>query len=41
MHQLLIINPNTSQNFSDLLQSHAQHAAGPRIAVRTVTARFG
>ncbi|MES2943447.1 MAG: aspartate/glutamate racemase family protein [Pseudomonadota bacterium] len=41
MRQLLIINPNTSQNVSELLQSHAQNAAGPRIAVRTVTARFG
>lgn len=41
MRQLLIINPNTSINVSELLQSHAQNAAGPHIVVRTVTARFG
>jgi allantoin racemase len=41
MHQLLIINPNTSESVSQLLHTHAQNAAGPRVAVRTVTARFG
>ena len=41
LRQLLIINPNTSQEVSELLLSHARHAAGPHIAVRTVTARFG
>lgn len=38
---LLIINPNTSQSVSNLLQTHAQQAAGPLMRVRTVTARFG
>lgn len=41
MRQLLIINPNTSRSVSDLLQNHAQRAAGPDVRVRTVTARFG
>lgn len=41
MRQLLIINPNTSTSVSDLLQTHAQKAAGPQLRVRTVTARFG
>ena len=41
MRQLLIINPNTSQSVSKLLQTHAQQAAGPDVLVRTVTARFG
>ena len=41
MHQLLIINPNTSSAVSELLQEHAQRAAGPDVRVRTVTARFG
>lgn len=39
--QLLIINPNTSQSVSKLLQTHAQQAAGSSVRVRTVTARFG
>jgi Asp/Glu/hydantoin racemase len=38
---LLIINPNTSQSVSNLLQTHAQQAAGPLMRVRTATARFG
>jgi Asp/Glu/hydantoin racemase len=41
MRQLLIINPNTSPSVSELLQIHAQRAAGPQVRVRTVTARFG
>lgn len=41
MRHLLIINPNTSAAVSDLLQVHAQNMAGPRVRVRTVTARFG
>ncbi|MCJ7798885.1 MAG: aspartate/glutamate racemase family protein, partial [Polaromonas sp.] len=41
MRHLLIINPNTSAAVSDLLQVHAQNIAGPRVRVRTVTARFG
>ena len=41
MRQLLIINPNTTASVSDLLQFHAQKAAGPGVQVRTVTARFG
>jgi allantoin racemase len=38
---LLIINPNTSGSVSQLLQSHAQAAAGAGVDVRTLTARFG
>lgn len=41
MRQLLVINPNTSASVSALLQRHVQAAAGPQVAVRTVTARFG
>jgi hypothetical protein len=41
MRHLLIINPNTSGTVSELLQTHAQRAAGPDVRVRTVTARFG
>lgn len=41
MRHLLVINPNTSQSVSDLLQAHAQRAAGPLVQVHTVTARFG
>lgn len=41
MRQLLIINPNTSTSVSELLQVHAQNAAGPDVRIRTVTARFG
>ena len=41
LRRLLVINPNTSQNVSALVQAHAQTAAGPGVRVRTVTARFG
>jgi len=41
MRQLLVINPNTSQPVSALLQRHVQAEAGPGVEVRTVTARFG
>lgn len=39
--RLLVINSNTSTALSELLTSHAQRTAGPEVAVRTVTARFG
>ena len=41
MRELLIVNPNTSERVSALLQSHAQAAAGSHVRVRTTTARFG
>jgi len=41
MKQLLVINPNTSERVSALLQTHVQAAAGLHVKVRTVTARFG
>jgi allantoin racemase len=41
MRELLVVNPNTSEAVSRLLQTHAQAAAGPQVHVRTVTARFG
>ena len=41
MRRLLVINPNTSQSVSTLLQTHVQAAAGLHVHVRTVTARFG
>ncbi|MFM1909267.1 MAG: hypothetical protein RLZZ591_2944 [Pseudomonadota bacterium] len=41
MQRLLIINPNTSAHVSDLLQHHAQGAAGPLAQIVTTTARFG
>jgi Asp/Glu/hydantoin racemase len=41
MRKLLLINPNTSDTVSALLQQHAQQAAGPDVTVHTVTARFG
>ena len=41
MRHLLVINPNTSEAFSTLLQQHVQAVAGPQVRVRTVTARFG
>ena len=41
LRSLLVINPNTSQSVSALLQAHTQAAAGPGVQVRTVTARFG
>ena len=41
MKRLLVINPNTSERVSALLQTHVQAAAGSHVQVRTVTARFG
>jgi Asp/Glu/hydantoin racemase len=41
MRQLLVINPNTSDAVSALLQRHVQAAAGAHVQVHTVTARFG
>ena len=41
MRKLLVINPNTSETVSALLQSHAAAQAGPDVDVHTVTARFG
>ncbi len=41
MRRLLVINPNTSAQVSDLLQTHVQAAAGSHVSVSTVTARFG
>lgn len=38
---LLVINPNTTAAITTLLLQHAQAAAGPGVAVRAVTARFG
>jgi Asp/Glu/hydantoin racemase len=37
----LLINPNTSESVSALLQAHAQRVAGADVRVQTVTARFG
>lgn len=41
MKRLLVINPNTSERVSALLQTHVQAAAGSHVQVHTVTARFG
>ena len=41
MRHILIINPNTSTNVTELLQNHAKLAAGPKVEVQVVTARFG
>jgi Asp/Glu/hydantoin racemase len=41
MRRLLLINPNTSNSISVLLQNHAQAAAGSDAQVHTTTARFG
>lgn len=41
MKRLLVINPNTSERVSHLLQQHVQAAAGSHVNVKTVTARFG
>jgi Asp/Glu/hydantoin racemase len=41
MSRLLLINPNTSESISALLQGHAQGAAGPQAQVIARTARFG
>lgn len=41
MKNLLVINPNTSASVSQLLQWHAQKAAGTLTTVRVATARLG
>ena len=41
MKRLLVINPNTSQSVSTLLQTHVQASAGLHVQVHTTTARFG
>ncbi len=41
MRRLLVINPNTSEAVSALVQHHVQQAAGPDVRVETITARFG
>lgn len=41
MRKLLVINPNTSDFVSTLLQTRVQASAGLHVQVRTVTARFG
>lgn len=41
MRRLLVINPNTSDAVTQLLQVHAREAAGDGTEVRSVTARFG
>ena len=41
MRRLLVINPNTSQSVSTLLQTHVQASAGLHVQVHTTTARFG
>ena len=39
--RLLVINPNTSQAVSAMLQRHIQSAVGAALTVDTLTARFG
>lgn len=39
--RLLLINPNTSQSVSDLIEAEARRAAAPQTAVRVLTAPFG
>jgi len=41
MPTLLVINPNTSDAVTRLLQQHVQAGVGPAIQVHSVTARFG
>jgi Asp/Glu/hydantoin racemase len=41
MSRLLVINPNTSESISLLVNRHVQAATGPDVEVQTVTARFG
>ena len=41
MLRLLVINPNTSEAVSAMLQRHIQLAVGDAFAVETLTARFG
>jgi len=38
---LLLINPNTSQSVSDLIEAEARRAAAPQTRVSVLTARFG
>jgi Asp/Glu/hydantoin racemase len=40
-HPLLVINPNTTESVTALLRRHVEAEAGPTLAVRAVTARFG
>jgi Asp/Glu/hydantoin racemase len=39
--KLLLINPNTSQSVSDLIEAEARRAAAPGTEVRVLTAPFG
>ena len=39
--KLLLINPNTSQSVSDLIEAEARRAAAPDTEVRVLTAAFG
>nr|WP_181374794.1 aspartate/glutamate racemase family protein [Polaromonas sp. E10S]AWD72003.1 Asp/Glu/hydantoin racemase [Polaromonas sp. E10S] len=41
MPQLLLINPNTSAQVTDLLLTHARRVAGPEVQIRAITASFG
>jgi Asp/Glu/hydantoin racemase len=38
---LLLINPNTSQSVSDLIEAEARRAAAPGTQVSVLTAPFG
>lgn len=41
MPRLLVINPNTTEAVTTLIARHALLAAGPGVALQTLTARFG
>jgi allantoin racemase len=41
VRELLVINPNTTEAITRLLQEHVQREVGAGFAVRAVTARFG
>jgi allantoin racemase len=41
MPRLLVINPNTSESITQLVERHVKAAAGQGVEVQTVTARFG
>ncbi len=41
MRRLLLINPNTTASITALMLKHAEAAAGPQVAITTLTARFG
>ena len=41
MPRLLVINPNTTESVTRLLERHVKLAVGPQVEVTTVTARFG